>query len=117
MTMAEEEGLKRMENCDGNIRHLPLLKLMTLPAFMQFHEIPKTVPRRISISSRRRKGRTMKASALLGAGWEDYSHLDLATAIKVSEALSGEIVLEKLSDPLMRAAKSRPCAATEVSFV
>jgi len=31
-------------------------------------------------------------------------HLDLATVIKVSEAVSGEIVLEKLIDTLMRAA-------------
>jgi PAS domain S-box-containing protein len=46
----------------------------------------------------------MKASALFGAGWEDDSHLDLATVIKVSEAVSGEIVLEKLIDALMRAA-------------
>jgi PAS domain S-box-containing protein len=45
----------------------------------------------------------MKVSALFGAGWED-AHLDLATAIKVSEAVSGEIVLEKLIDTLMRAA-------------
>src|SRR3954467_651703 len=45
----------------------------------------------------------MKASALFGSGWED-GHLDLATVIKVSEAVSGEIVLEKLIDTLMRAA-------------
>ena len=45
----------------------------------------------------------MTASALFGAGWED-GHLDLATAIEVSEAVSGEIVLEKLIDTLMRAA-------------
>src|SRR6185369_1174615 len=31
-------------------------------------------------------------------------HLDLATVMKVSEALSGEIVLEKLIDTLMRTA-------------
>jgi hypothetical protein len=31
-------------------------------------------------------------------------HLDLATAIKVSQAVSGEIVLEKLIDRLMRIA-------------
>jgi signal transduction histidine kinase len=31
-------------------------------------------------------------------------HLDLATAIKVSQAVSGEVVLEKLIDTLMRAA-------------
>ena len=31
-------------------------------------------------------------------------HLDLATVIKVSEAVSGEIVLEKLIDTLMRTA-------------
>ena len=36
--------------------------------------------------------------------WEDDSHLDLATVIKVSEAVSGEIVFEKLIDTLMRAA-------------
>ena len=45
----------------------------------------------------------MKASAL-GVGWEDDSHLDLATVIKVSEAVFGEIVLEKLIETLMRAA-------------
>ena len=33
----------------------------------------------------------MNASALFGAGWEDDSHLNLATVIKVSEAVSGEI--------------------------
>ncbi len=33
-----------------------------------------------------------------------FEHLDLATVIKVSEALSGEIVLEKLIDTLMRTA-------------
>ena len=31
-------------------------------------------------------------------------HLDLATVIKVSEAVSGEMVLEKLIDTLMRTA-------------
>ena len=31
-------------------------------------------------------------------------HLDLATVVKVSEAVSGEIVLEKLIDTLMRTA-------------
>ena len=31
-------------------------------------------------------------------------HLDLATVIKVSEAVSGEIVLERLIDTLMRTA-------------
>ena len=53
----------------------------------------------------------MKASALFGAGWEDDSHLDLATVIKVSEAVSGEIVLEKLIDTLMRAAIEHAGAA------
>ena len=33
-----------------------------------------------------------------------FDHLDLATVIKVSEAVSGEIVLEKLIDTLMRTA-------------
>jgi len=40
----------------------------------------------------------------VNARWEDDSHLDLATVIKVSEAVSGEIVLENLIDTLMRAA-------------
>jgi hypothetical protein len=40
----------------------------------------------------------------VNARWEDDSYLDLATVIKVSEAVSGEIVLEKLIDTLMRAA-------------
>jgi PAS domain S-box-containing protein len=35
---------------------------------------------------------------------DTVEHLDLATVIKVSEALSGEIVLEKLLDTLMRTA-------------
>jgi hypothetical protein len=34
-------------------------------------------------------------------------HLDLATAIKVSQAVSGEIVLESLIDTLMRTAMAR----------
>ena len=34
-------------------------------------------------------------------------HLDLATVIKVSQAVSGEIVLEKLLDTLMRTAIAR----------
>jgi hypothetical protein len=46
----------------------------------------------------------MKACPLCGTGWEDELHLDLATVIKVSEAVSGELVLEKLIDKLMRAA-------------
>ena len=53
----------------------------------------------------------MKASALFGAGWEDDSHLDSATVIKVSEAVSGEIELEKLIDTLMRAAVEHSGAA------
>src|SRR3954467_1620559 len=52
----------------------------------------------------------MKASALFGSGWED-GHLDLATVIKVSEAVSGEIVLEKLIDTLMRTAIEHAGAA------
>jgi PAS domain S-box-containing protein len=35
---------------------------------------------------------------------ETVDHLDLATVVKVSEAVSGEIVLEKLMDTLMRTA-------------
>ena len=35
---------------------------------------------------------------------ETVEHLDLGTVIKVSEAVSGEIVLEKLIDTLMRTA-------------
>src|SRR4051794_3041431 len=35
---------------------------------------------------------------------DTVEHLDLATVIKVSEAISGEIVLEKLLDTLMRTA-------------
>ena len=35
---------------------------------------------------------------------ETVEHLDLATVVKVSEAVSGEIVLEKLIDTLMRTA-------------
>ena len=41
-------------------------------------------------------------------------HLDLATVIKVSEAVSGEIVLEKLIDTLMRTAIEH-AGAEEVS--
>src|SRR4029077_14274065 len=50
----------------------------------------------------------------IGAGWPisdatatiqtRVEHLDLATVINVSESVSGEIVLEKLIDTLMRAA-------------
>lgn len=39
-----------------------------------------------------------------GAFAETVEHLDLATVVKVSEAVSGEIVLEKLIDMLMRTA-------------
>src|SRR2546427_858442 len=42
----------------------------------------------------------MKVSALFGAGWED-AHLDLSVSISFSEAVAGEIVLEKLIDTLM----------------
>ena len=35
-------------------------------------------------------------------------HLDLASVVKVSQAVSGEIVLEKLIDPLMRSRSSTP---------
>jgi len=35
---------------------------------------------------------------------EPVAHLDLATVIKVSQTVSGEMVLEKLIDRLMRAA-------------
>jgi PAS domain S-box-containing protein len=53
----------------------------------------------------------MKEPTWFGAGWEDDSHLDLATVIKVSEAVSGEIVLEKLIDALMRSAIEHSGAA------
>ena len=39
-------------------------------------------------------------------------HLDLATVIKVSQAVSGEIVLEKLLDTLMHTAIEQAGAAT-----
>jgi GAF domain-containing protein len=44
--------------------------------------------------------RETKFSAIVGP----VEHLDLDTAIKVSQAVSGEIVLEKLIDTLMRVA-------------
>ena len=57
-----------------------------------------------SISSIRTSGRTEpcpRPTSTIGAPVE---HLDLATVIKVSQAVSGEIVLEKLIDTLMRTA-------------
>ena len=48
-----------------------------------------------------RKSRRPAPTSTIGAPVE---HLDLATVIKVSQAVSGEIVLEKLIDTLMRTA-------------
>src|SRR5207237_6378658 len=44
------------------------------------------------------------AAAPTGTIGAPVDHLDLATVIKVSQAVSGEIVLEKLLDMLMRTA-------------
>ena len=49
----------------------------------------------------REEGRALPPDSTIGAPIE---HLDLATVIKVSQAVSGEIVLEKLLDTLMLAA-------------
>ncbi|HUN96926.1 MAG TPA: AAA family ATPase [Bradyrhizobium sp.] len=49
----------------------------------------------------REKEPVFKATNTIGAPLE---HLDLATVLKVSDAVSGEIVLEKLIDTLLRAA-------------
>src|SRR6201987_491584 len=49
----------------------------------------------------RREASVPAASGTIGAPVE---HLDLATVIKVSQAISGEIVLSKLIDKLMRIA-------------
>ena len=49
----------------------------------------------------RRKSQRPAPTSTIGAPVE---HLDLATVIKVSQAVSGEIVLEKLIDTLMRTA-------------
>ena len=53
------------------------------------------------IRSSGRKSRSPGPTSTIGAPVE---HLDLATVIKVSQAVSGEIVLEKLIDTLMRTA-------------
>ena len=53
------------------------------------------------IRSSKRKSRAPAPTSTIGAPVE---HLDLATVIKVSQAVSGEIVLEKLIDTLMRTA-------------
>jgi PAS domain S-box-containing protein len=45
-----------------------------------------------------------RAPGLTGTIGASVEHLDLATVIKVSQAVSGEIVLEKLIDTLMRTA-------------
>src|SRR6185437_13070795 len=45
-----------------------------------------------------------RAPALAGTIEAQAEHLDLVTMIEVSQALSGEMVLEKLIDKLMRAA-------------
>ena len=50
---------------------------------------------------RERKSPRPGSTSTIGAPVE---HLDLATVIKVSQAVSGEIVLEKLIDTLMRTA-------------
>ena len=44
-------------------------------------------------------------------------HLDLATVIKVSQAVSGEIVLEKLIDTLMRTAMEQAGAERALLIV
>ena len=49
----------------------------------------------------RQEERAPGATGMIAAPVE---HLDLATVIKVSQAVSGEIVLEKLIDTLMRTA-------------
>ena len=54
-----------------------------------------------SIRTSGRKSRAPGPTSTIGAPVE---HLDLATVIKVSQAVSGEIVLEKLIDTLMRTA-------------
>ena len=54
-----------------------------------------------SIRTSGRKSRCRGPTSTIGAPVE---HLDLATVIKVSQAVSGEIVLEKLIDTLMRTA-------------
>jgi predicted ATPase/signal transduction histidine kinase len=57
----------------------------------------------------------MAASAVTAAGGSTIGtpieHLDLATVIKVSQAVSGEVVLEKLIDTLMRTAIEHAGAA------
>ena len=52
-------------------------------------------------TSGRRAGARYCQTSTIGASVE---HLDLATVIKVSQAVSGEMVLEKLIDTLMRTA-------------
>ena len=55
----------------------------------------------ISVPPRRKRRSTHGPSSTIGAPVE---HLDLATVLKVSQAVSGEIVLEKLVDTLIRTA-------------
>ena len=52
----------------------------------------------------RTSGRTSQRPAPTSTIGAPVEHLDLATVIKVSQAVSGEIVLEKLIDTLMRTA-------------
>ena len=73
-------------------------------------------PRRLSPLGRRWQGAATRSRSIRTFGKESrrprptstigapVEHLDLATVIKVSQAVSGEIVLEKLIDTLMRTA-------------
>ena len=53
-------------------------------------------------------GRKPRHPAPTGTIGAPVEHLDLATVIRVSQAVSGEIVLDKLLDTLMRTAISKP---------
>ena len=57
-----------------------------------------------SISSIRSSGRKSRSPGPTGTIGAPVEHLDLATVIKVSQAVSGEIVLDRLIDTLMRIA-------------
>ena len=57
-----------------------------------------------SISSIRSSGRRSRLAGPTSTIGAPVEQLDLATVIKVSQAVSGEIVLEKLIDALMRTA-------------
>ena len=105
--------LRAIADIEGNEKNGPTAAQRRKPVASE--SIPTATPSPISLCSRLRTAE--RPPAMTNATAAPVQQLDLATVIKVSQAVSSEIVFDKLIDTLMRMAIEQAAQSAAFCFL